>query len=361
MSKNKQSLQILLAGLLILTFTTQMSSSSASNKASGNCLKAGQIATINSLKYVCQKSGKKLIWIKKVISKPVVSASANPTSKDSPKPVSTTSLNPIVEKVNRLLVSQLPTTNINEVPDTLTGTIVAESTIDIGNISETRRILRQIYLAQPILNLKQAPIVILASTIPFIKSEYVKYCSDNIDWFPNQSTQMSNWNDWAFVGCLTSTPVQVVPLPTSGVPVAHIEGAIGSDLGYLPIGLGPNTKKLPTWFVRGLKGIVGEYTMSLGKNSWQNRQPGISQCLNVKLSEISYSYEDVSSNFCAYSLGIVASRYVVAIKGLTPTLEFINELQKTGVWSEQIFSIFLGMPFLQFESEVKNYASGLTG
>jgi hypothetical protein len=153
--------------------------------------------------------------------------------------------------------------------------------------------------------------------------------------------------------------VQVVPLPASGVPIDHIAGALGSDLGYLPIGIGDNTQKLPAWFVRGLKGVIGEYAMSIGDTSWHIPYMGVQNCLSVKLSEISYSYSDVTTNWCDTPLGQTVSRYMVSIKGLVPTISFINQLQTTGVWSEQIFSDFLGIPFSQFESDAKKYAKTL--
>ena len=50
---------------------------------------------------------------------------------------------------------------------------------------------------------------------------------------------------------------------------------------------------------------------------------------------------------------------MVSLKGLAPTIAFINQLQATGVWSEQIFSDFLGIPFAQFEIDAKAYARAL--
>jgi len=84
-------LRILLASLLVLTLASQMSTSSAVNKASGICPKAGKIVTIKSFKYICQKSGKKLIWVKKVTPKPSATTivKASPTNTPTPEPTTT--------------------------------------------------------------------------------------------------------------------------------------------------------------------------------------------------------------------------------------------------------------------------------
>ena len=345
----------LAVAVLISAFLFQFVSSQAKSFAAqptSKCKKAGQIQTINSKRFTCVVKSGRLSWIlaPPILVKPLV----------SPKPVENSpNIDPLVDKVNHSLNNILDSIALPEVSDSETGIIVAEANLDSGNIVEAKKILRQISFAQPIFKLKEPPVVILATSIQFIKAEYSKYCSDNLDWFPNNSTTMDKWQNWAFVGCLNSRPVQVVPLPTTGIPISHIESAIGSDLGYLPIGLGLNTKKLPTWFVRGLKGVVGEYAMSLGKKTWQVNPSGVRSCLNVKLSEISYSFEDVTSNYCDTVLGTAASRYVVSLKGLVSTLEFINKLQATGVWSEQIFADFLGIPFIEFEANVKTYVKSL--
>ena len=318
------------------------------------CSKVGQLSNSHHISFKCSRVNKRLVWVqlKKVSIDPI---KPSPT----PSPQQPMHMPSVLDTVNQSLSSMLPHTALSTVDDSMTGTIIAEPGLPAGDITETRRILKQIYLAQPIFNLTNPPVAILAKSEEFIKSEFPKYCNEPITWFPNQTTTMENWQSWAFVGCLHSTPVQVVPLPATGVPVDHIEGALGSDLGYLPIGIGDNTGKLPTWFVRGLKGVIGEYAMSIGDTSWHIPYMGVQNCLSVKLSDISYSYADVTTNRCDTPLGQTVSRYMVSLKGLAPTIAFINQLQATGVWSEQIFSDFLGIPFAQFEIDAKAYARAL--
>jgi hypothetical protein len=330
------AIELMFAG----TFIDAQLASAASPKV--KCTKVGQMSAVGGSKFVCQKLNGKLSWVlsPKLIESPVAK------------------IDLIQQRVNLALSSLLPKTTLNSVDDSLIGTIIAEPGLPAEDITQTRRILKQIYLAQPIFQLSNPPIAILAKSEDFIKSQFHRYCDDPITWYPNKSTTMENWQSWAFVGCLHSTPVQVVPLPPTGVPIDHIESALGSDLGYLPIGLNDNTGKLPTWFVRGLKGVIGEYAMSIGDTSWHVPYTGVENCLSAKLSDISYSYVEVNKNRCEV-LGLAASRYMVSLKGLVPTIAFINQLQLAGVWSEQIFSDFLGMPFAQFETEVKDYAKGL--
>jgi hypothetical protein len=330
--------------MVIVAASFDISDANASGPKT-KCAKVGQVFVIATSKFVCQKMNGKLSWV------------SIPKVVTTPTPVEKT--DPIQQRVNLALVSLLPKIALDSVDDSLIGTIVAEPGLPEGDIAETRRILKQIYLAQPIFNLANPPVVILAKSEEFIKKQFPIFCKQQIDWYPNQTTTMAKWENWAFVGCLSTTPVQVVPLPSVGVPVSHIEGALGSDLGYLPIGLGENTKKLPTWFVRGLKGVVGEYAMSIGGSSWKFPFMGVNSCLENKLSDLSYSFEDVTTNWCDTPLGQTVSRYMVSIKGLLPTIKFMNQLQTTGVWDEQIFSDFLGIPFSQFESDAKAYAKTL--
>ena len=323
------------------TFFDAQLANAASPKV--KCTKVGQISAMGSSKFVCQKLNGKLTWVlsPKVIESPVVK------------------IDPIQQRVNLALSSLLPKTTLESVDDSLIGTIVAEPGLPEGDITETRRILKQIYLAQPIFNLAHPPVAILAKSEEFIKKQFPKYCDQQFDWYPNSTTTMAKWENWAFVGCLRTTPVQVVPLPPTGVPTAHIEGALGSDLGYLPIGISDNTKKLPSWFVRGLKGVVGEYAMSIGGTTWKFPFQGVNSCLQNKLSDLSFSFENTTANWCDTPLGQSVSRYMVSLKGFVPTLAFMNQLQATGVWNEQIFSDFLGIPFSQFESDAKAYAKTL--
>ena len=166
---------------------------------------------------------------------------------------------------------------------------------------------------------------------------------------------MDKWRNWAGAACLNTTPVQFIPLPVNESAIDHVISAIGSDMGYVPIGLSNSTAQLPGWFVRGLKGVVGEYVDSIGSSHWRNKQMAFSTCSSKTLSQISDSYSN-TSNYCQTTLGQPVSRYMVAIKGLSQTLLFINQLQVKGSWTELDFENFLGMSFQEFEEKSKKYA-----
>ena len=165
---------------------------------------------------------------------------------------------------------------------------------------------------------------------------------------------MSRYINWALAGCLETNPVQIIPMPKEIVALNHLAGALGSDMGYVAIGLSSNTNNLPGWFVRGLKGVVGEYMTSMGEPKWVTTKNGADQCTKNSLNELSYSYE-ITKNWCQTSLGQGVSRYIVAKKGLKETLVFINEMQRRGSWSESDFEKFLGMKFDEFERLAKDY------
>ena len=349
--------KLFIATLLTTFLLSSLNSIAVAATPKNKCSRVGQIVVEKAIKYQCILVKGKRLWVRlqgTTTSKVTSSDQTTPTNN-----VQTPSVDPVLSTVSQALNAQVLKADLEQVDESKIGLIVAEQGLDPGNVSAAKRMLRQIYLAQDIFNLKEPPVVILATSIEFIKSEFAKYCPQRIDWFPNEVTTMEKWEQWAFVGCLDSRAVQVVPLPSSGIPVDHIEGAIGSDLGYLPIGLGANTPKLPTWFVRGLKGVVAEYATSIGGSTWKNRKMPTINCQQVTLKEISYSYEYVAKNYCDTPLGQAVSRYLVSLMGLKPTLAFINELQRTGVWSDKIFEDFIGIPFDQFERDAKDYAARL--
>ena len=329
------------------------------------CNKIGQIFYVKKTAYRCVSSQGLLKW-KVDISKQTNPSKTNPSTKPiassaSPSPTAIPAAveDPRMIEIKMALDKQIEFKSLASIDDSIIGKIVAEPGIDEVNLVETKKVLQQIYLANSIFKLQKPPVVILAYSAEFIKLNFPKYCDENFDGFPYSWSPMDKWENWAFASCLYKGPVQVIPMPKSGEAIAHIQGALGSDLGYLPIGISDNTSKLPGWFVRGLKGVVGEYATSMGGKVWNVPVTGVRNCLSFSLAQLSFSYQDITSNYCVTPLGQSASRYMVAIKGLKPTLAFINELQKTGIWSEAIFSEFLGIPFAQFEKEAKDYARNL--
>ena len=82
----------LLAALILFTGSGVIHSTAAT-KAGASCSKAGKISISGGKKYTCIKSGKKLIWDKGVVTKPVPKPSASPSETTpaaaSPSPSST--------------------------------------------------------------------------------------------------------------------------------------------------------------------------------------------------------------------------------------------------------------------------------
>jgi hypothetical protein len=353
MSSSRVSSLALCSILLFSTLESGSISANAASKPKMLCKKIGQQATVKSLKFTCIKRKGKLTWNQGVASNQVAASSAAPTTSNPPN--SGPSGDPLVISTEKALNAEIPKIDLSPIKDSEIGIVISEPGVDSRNIEITIGILRQLFAAQPIMNLPKSPVVILATTEEFIKSEFPKYCNENISWFPNEGTKMKDWNDWAFVSCITTSPVQVIPMPKGEIADIHIGDAIGSDMGYIPIGLSDNTPKIPTWFVRGLKGVAGEYMLSMGKNHWVAKNTDAGRCINVALKDVSFSYQEIDKNHCDYSLGVAVSRYMVAIKGFRSTLEFINRVQKTGIWSEKICEDFLGIPFEKFERDAKDY------
>jgi len=318
----------------------------AAATAGAKCNKAGITEVVKGKSYKCIKTGKKLAWNKGVPVKP------------TPTPSTTPSLSPagdlIVQEIRSALKALIPVVNTNSVDDSLIGELVVEDAINPKNVEVTKILMRKLYVAQPIMKLVRPPVVILGHSEAFVKSEFLRRCSQDISWVGVGEYVMSSYNNWALAGCLATNPTQIIPMPKESVALNHLAGALGSDMGYVAIGLSSNTRNLPGWFVRGLKGVVGEYMTSMGEPQWVTTKNGADQCTKNSLNELSYSYE-ITKNWCQTSLGQGVSRYMVAKKGLKETLVFINEMQRRGSWSEADFEKFLGMEFNEFERLAKDY------
>ena len=325
----------------------------AAVKAGSTCKSKGQISNYQGMKYTCIKSGKKLLWNKGIaIPKPVVQVTPEASSTPTPSLSPTGDL--IVQEIRSALKALIPVVDTNSVDDSLIGELVVEDTINLKNVEATKVLMRKLYVAQPIMKLVKPPVVILGHSEAFVKSEFSRRCSQDISWVGVGEYVMSSYNNWALAGCLATNPTQIIPMPKESVALNHLAGALGSDMGYVAIGFSSNTRNLPGWFVRGLKGVVGEYMTSMGEPQWVNTKNGADQCTKNSLSELSYSYE-ITKNWCQTSLGQGVSRYIVAKKGLKETLVFINEMQRRGSWSESDFEKFLGMKFDEFERLSKDY------
>ena len=341
-------------------------SNSAQKVISGTTCKTLNLRIIYLNKaYTCIKSGKKLVWNKGVaMAKPTATPTSaptptptsapTPTPTSAPTPTPTPTSDPIILRVNAALKNELPSVDLSKIDQAVTGQLIVEDGISQQSIQLTKKLMKQLYAAQPVMKLVKSPVVILGHSEAFVKSEFSKVCSDNISWVGSGNSTMEKYRNWALAGCLRTNPTQLIPMPKGEVVVDHIALALGSDMGYVAIGLGANTKNLPGWFVRGLKGVVGEYMASQGESEWQISDNGATNCLNKTLAQVSDSYEN-TSNWCQTSLGQSVSRYMVSLKGLNKTLEFINLLQAKGNWAQSDFENFLGISFATFEAEARDY------
>jgi hypothetical protein len=335
---NRKLLTFLSILSLFLSFS--LSPANAAAKSGAKCKKLGSVEVVRDKSYTCIKTGKKLLWNKGVPIKPTPSLSPG------------TDL--VVQEIQSALKTLIPAVNANSINDTLTGELVVEDGINPKNVEVTKVLMRKLYVAQPIMKLVRPPVVIMGHSEAFVKSEFSKHCAQDISWIGVGENVMSKYINWAVAGCLDTNPTQIIPMPKDIVAFNHIAAALGSDMGYVAIGLSSNTRNLPGWFVRGLKGVVGEYMTSVGESKWVTTKNGADQCTNNSLNELSYSYE-ITKNWCQTSLGQGVSRYMVAKKGLKETLFFINEMQRRGSWSESDFEKFLGLRFGEFESLAKDY------
>ena len=326
--------------ILTLTLSLPLIQANAAVKSGASCKTIGIASVASGKTFTCIKSGKKLIWNKGVPVKPTPSLS----------PVEDL----IVLEIRSALKALIPVVNANSVDDSLIGELIVEDGINPKNVEATKVLMRKLYVAQPIMKLVKQPVVILGHSEVFVKSEFSRRCSQDISWVGVGEYTMSRYINWALAGCLDTNPVQIIPMPKEIVALNHLAGALGSDMGYVAIGLSSNTNNLPGWFVRGLKGVVGEYMTSMGEPKWVTAKKGADQCTKNSLNELSYSYE-ITKNWCQTSLGQGVSRYMVAKKGLKETLIFINEMQRRGSWNESDFEKFLGMKFDEFERLAKDY------
>jgi hypothetical protein len=357
-AKAKKLSLILFLQLLILIPTAAIS---AQKITSGSgCKTLNQKVVYLNKAYTCIKSGKKFIWSKgSSVPKPVLTETklspvATSTPSQTPSPAPTFARDPVVSEIHGALAKELTKVNLDTIDDSAIGILIVETGISQGNIDETKLMMKKLSAAQTIMRLKKPPVVILGFTETFVKSEFSKYCSEDISWVGTGQYSMDKYRNWALAGCLDSNPTQIIPMPSGEIATDHIPGALGSDMGYVAIGKNVNTSKLPGWFVRGLKGVVAEYANSIGSSEWLTMKNGSESCVQFKLSELSYSYE-INSNWCQTSLGQGVARYMVARKGLRQTLQFSNEMHAVGTWSEADFERFMGIPFSTVESEAKDY------
>jgi hypothetical protein len=243
--------------ILSLFLSSPLIPANAVAKAGAKCIKAGSTEVVKDKSYTCVKTGKKLFWSKGVPVKP------------------TPSLSPagdlIVQEIRSALKALIPVVNINSIDDSLIGELVVEDGINPKNAEATKVLMRKLYVAQPIMKLVKPPVVVLGHSEAFVKSEFSRRCSQDISWVGVGENTMSRYINWALAGCLDTNPTQIIPMPKESIALNHLAGALGSDMGYVAIGLSSNTQNLPGWFVRGLKGVVGEYMTSMGEAKWVSK------------------------------------------------------------------------------------------
>jgi len=166
--------------LLINTFQI---SANAAVKAGATCTQAGLTSKASGKTFTCIKSGRKLVWNKRVPVKPTPSRSPEGDA--------------IVENIRAALKALIPVVNTNSVDDSLIGELVVEDGINPKNVEATKILMRKLYVAQPIMKLVRPPVLILGHSEAVVKSEFARRCSQDISWVGVGVYTMSRYINWA--------------------------------------------------------------------------------------------------------------------------------------------------------------------
>jgi hypothetical protein len=370
----------LVTGFLVIALAVQSSPGFAVNKASGSCLKIGKTATIESIKYVCQKSGKKLIWVKRV-SVPSTIATPTPT----PNPLSATSK------------TSAPVTNIglaNEIALSAFNSI-SEYQKSTPNLPDGYVIVEMSPNAQQSLtdatlkDLQMGAQFWQAFTSASAKIHMVFADRSDLIWFEQKmiSLQPNNTN---WIG-------RILTMAQSGGQYA---GANGGDLQgnflyfFLPdrstiatssgwLGVGPhewthtaqqaisgNINRLPCWFKEGQATLYGNAISNNSQSEWASHwkhelntvRYGFNSFYTLNLQDLaiwfqSHSY-NMPNNVCgpegAGSIGAIATEYLVGTLGVTKINELVAQLNSGGKW-EPYLEKLMGKPIDQIMNEIFAY------
>ena len=360
----------------------------AANKALGTCPKHGKAATIGSINYVCQKSGNRLIWVKRVF-KPLPISTPTP----APSPSSSQSANPpvtIAEKpaplANFGLVNEIALSAFNSISEYQKSTPSLPGGFVIVELSPNAQ---QSLADATLKDLQLGAQFWQAFTSPSTKIHMVFADRSDLSWFEEKmiSLQPSNTR---WIG-------RILSMAQSGGQYA---GANGGDLQgnllyfFLPdrstvatssgwLGVGPHEwthsaqqaisgdiNRLPCWFKEGQATLYGNAISNNSRSEWASHW-------KHELNMIRYSFNDFYSinsqdlvtwfqkhsynmpdNVCgpegAGSIGAIATEYLVGTLGVNKINEIVGQLNSGGKW-EPYLEKLTGKPIDQIMNEIINY------
>jgi len=350
----QRALRILLASLLMLTLASPMSISSPVNKASGICPKIGKTAVINSIKYVCQKNGKKLIWVKK-IAKPAPTPTPTPT----PTPA------PYQGLVNQAALSAF---------DSISDYLKATPDIPSGYVFMEMSPHAQQSLADATLkDLQKGAQFWQSFTSTDTKIHIVFADRSDMNWFQEKMTALLPNNTGWLERIVNSAQDQ---------PTSQWAGSNGSDLQgnslffFLPgtqtvatssgwQGVGPHewthsaqyaisgdTNRLPCWFKEGQAYLYGNAISNSSRSEWGKHWNyelkaifwDFQEFYKMDASDLTIWFQkhsyDMPNNVCgpegAYGIGSMATEYLVGAFGVDQVNKIVAELKTGAKWEPSL-------------------------
>jgi hypothetical protein len=343
-SESKKVLLLLISLTLVLVSGP---SAIAANFANGKCPSAGDKTTINGAKYICTKSGKKLIW-KKISAKPI-SKSTNQSSEDLKLE---TIFNGLAAKMNQVAPEFDLTVNVD--PLLRNSKWSKDSVSSIGSAT---KLLTAIGIE------KGQPMKIYLSWGPEYKNQFVPdFCKfaggggscgqtgilfADLKWFAESwgyGTQEAPYKSEMDEVTITAN------LPHEIAHYAQTEAA-------LAVGNTDYWMYIPPWLREG-----GAEYFKLLSSAYDNKRTykslhdlyvrnGTERCSKFPLAKI--TPQDSNSDGCEYGKGLLAVEYLV-IKVGSPDALFM--MQRTpGNDSASIFKKAFGFSLSEFEKEADDY------
>jgi hypothetical protein len=322
------------------------------NVANGKCPSAGRATTLGGTKYICTKSGKKLIW-KKVKTKPVAE-SANQSSEDS-------KLEAIFNGIAAKMDEASPKFDISINVDPLLSTS-KWSNDSVSSIGSATKLLTAMGIE------KGQPMKIYLSWGPEYKNQFVPdYCKfgggggscgqtgilfADLKWFAESwgyGTQEAPYKSEMDQFTITAN------LPHEIAHYAQTEAA-------LAVGNTDYWMYAPPWLREG-----GAEYFKLLSSAYDNKKTyktlhdlyvrnGTERCSKFPLSKI--TPQDSNSDGCEYGKGLLAVEYLILKVGSPDALFMMHKT--SGVDSASIFKKAYGFSLAEFEKEADEYFARVT-
>lgn len=336
---------------VLISLTLALSSAPnalASNVANGKCPSAGRATTIGGTKYICTKSGKKLIW-KKSVTKPVA-----PTTNQSSEDLKLEAIfNTIAAKMDQATPKFDISVNVDPILSNSKW-----SSDSIASIGTATKVLSALGID------KGQPMKIYLSWGAEYKNQFLPdYCKvgssgggscgqtgilfADLKWFAD------NWGYGGVEGPYRSEMDKFSFTANLPHEIAHY----GQTEAALAVGNTAYWMYTPPWLREG-----GAEYFKLLSSAYDNKRTykslhdlyvlnGIGSCSKFPLSKI--SPKDSNSDGCEYGKGLLAVEYLVLKVGKP---EALFMMQKTsGADTASIFEKTFGFSLSEFEKEADEY------